>query len=117
VNFLINTYYIFLKKYGAKGVEASIYGLTFPLTLNFITLLTFLFFFFRKFFIEIDIVNFISTALISIVFFFVMNGYLERKYLKNENFTDLFLPKLFYLFAPLHYLISVFLFIISLRYS
>jgi hypothetical protein len=117
MNFLINTYYIFLRKYGIKGVEASIYGLTFPLAINCITLLTFFLFLFRTFVVEIDLSSYITTGLLTLGFGFGINRYLENRYLFGKNFNDLQLPKVFYFFAPLHYLISIFLFVISLRFS
>jgi len=117
MNFLINTYYVYVRKHGPKGIEASIYGLTIPLTFNFITLFTFVIFYFRKLIYDIDIINFISGTLMFIVSAIAINEYLERRYLKSENFVDLHLPKVFYIFAPVHYLISVLLFVVSLRYS
>ena len=117
MNFLINTYYIFLRKHEAKGIEASIYGLTFPLTLNLIVLLTLILYLFRILIYQIALLNFMSTSLIAVVFFFGINKYLENRYLKNKAFVDLYLPKIYYLFAPLHYLISVILFVICLRFS
>jgi hypothetical protein len=112
MNFFINLFYIYLGKFGKKGVEASIYALTIVLMFNFITAITFLFYI-----IQIDVINFITSSVVAIAFGLWINKVLEKNYLQGERFRDLLLPKIFYFITPIYYLASVLMFIISLRYS
>ncbi len=112
MNFLINTFFIYLKKHQLKGIEASIYALTIVLIFNFLTFLNAL-----DSFIELDIYNFIVKSVFALIFGFGINKYLEKKYLKEEKFSDLQLSSWFYLFPPIYYFSSIFLFVLSLRYT
>ena len=95
MNFFINLFYIYLGKFGKKGVEASIYALTIVLMFNFITAITFLFYI-----IQIDVINFITSSVVAIAFGFWINRVLEKTIYKVKDLEIFYYLKYFISLRP-----------------
>lgn len=119
MNLLINFYYIYLQKHGDKGLDASRTLLVIPLSFNFIAAFFFLTYFMKIYLFNVRLNSFLIGLPLMLIFGFTLMKYLDTHYINNPNskFKDLKLSKPYYLFMPIHYLGSIFLFIISLKYS
>jgi len=116
MNFLINIYYMYMRKHRERGLNAARTLLIIPLTLNFVSL-----FFFLSNKVMIYLFNFkinilLPGLILMTIFGFGMMKYLDTKYTENSKFSDLNLPSIFYVLMPVHYLGSILLVILSLRY-
>jgi hypothetical protein len=116
MNFLINTYYIYMRKYHEKGLDAARTLLIIPLSLNFISLFFFLSYQIRIYIYSFSIKILFPGLILMVIFGFTTMKYLDNNYIENGKFIDLKLSGIYYLLMPIHYLGSILLVILSLRF-
>lgn len=116
MNLIINFYFMYMRKHGEKGLDAARTVLMIPLLLNFSALAFFLSNYLRRYFIKFEMDSLIICLLLTLIFGFSMSRYLDKKYTFNGKFKDLSLPNIYYLCMPIHYIGSIVISIMSLKY-
>ncbi len=116
MNFLVNIYYIYMRKHRERGLNAARTLLIIPLTLNFVSLFFFLSYQFKIYLFNFSFNILLPGLILMTIFGFAMMKYLDSNYTEDRNFFDLKLPVIFYLLMPIHYLGSILIVIMSLRY-
>jgi hypothetical protein len=120
-DFQLIAYFLFLKKYKEKGLEASILILTVLFTLFLVAL----FFYLSHFIINNPVIlNPISIGSLFLILSIFINRLLKNKYLRKYEYiaglTDKLNNKIFIIllmiFAILFFIFSIFIFVCSFRF-
>lgn len=115
LDYLLNSFFVYLKKYRERGLLASIFLLTVPLGLNISALLILIFYWTAPGLLS-KIDPFLFGGIV-IGLLFLTDKILKMVYLKGDR--NLETPKfkiIYYLTSPIYYILSVVLFFLSFRY-
>jgi len=113
-DWMIGTFFLYFRIFALRGLKASIIMVSIPIALNLSCLFIFLFYLlakgllFKTGFIGIGILYFINYA--------VVNTLLEKEYVRLKRKTLEINGALYYLFPPLYFVGSVYLFIYFFRF-
>ena len=114
LEWLIKSFYIYLRNFGQRGLVASIILTSIPLALNFSCLIIFFFYlivpglFFKA--------GFLGTGGLAFISYAVIDHFLENEFVKRKRKIDEKYYLVFYLLSPIYFLGSVYLFIYFFRF-
>ena len=114
VEWLLRTFYIFLRKFGQRGLVVAIILVSIPLALNISCIIIFLLhivapgLFFKA--------GFLGTGGLAFLNYGLIDAYLEGEYLKRKRKLEGAYYLVYYLFAPLYFAGSVYMFIYFFRF-
>ncbi len=114
LEWLVKSFHIYLRKFGQRGLVAAIILTSIPLALNISCIVIFLFYliipglFFKT--------GFLGTGGLAFLNYVLIDTFLEGEYVKRKRKIEGGYYAGFYLFAPLYFAGSVYMFILFFRF-
>lgn len=113
-DWLLRSFYVYLRSYGHRGLRASIILASIPVALNITSLIIFL-----MYLVAPELLfkgGFIGLFILTLLSYFVVETYLEDHFMKKKRPMGTMHSPLLYVFSPLYYIVSVWVLIVFFRF-